>query len=182
MRIIRIVRPSWFSRCVVASLVVLCSCLGDVGPLAVGAGPAPLSVVWSNQPAGSPFATVDALGNVLTAESGSGTPIFVRKYDSGGNSIWSNMISDTNAVLAVATDPSGNLLVASSLELTRVSSDGNTTSLITIPTSPILTMVDDPSRNVILAENNWSSNLTLEKFSPGGVLLNSMTFSSIGCF
>ena len=32
-------------------------------PLAVGAGPASLSVVWSNQPAGSPFATVDALSN-----------------------------------------------------------------------------------------------------------------------
>src|SRR5439155_5933291 len=108
---------------VVASLVVLCSCLGAIGPLAVGAGPASLSVVWSNQPAGSPFATVDALGNVLTAESGSGTQIFVKKYDSNGNGLWSRMISDSNAVLAVAAGPSGNVLVASSTTPTSVPSN-----------------------------------------------------------
>ncbi|PYM14126.1 MAG: hypothetical protein DMD81_18965, partial [Candidatus Rokuibacteriota bacterium] len=58
-----------FSITAFALLALLGASLG----LAVGTGETAnsLATLWSKQPAGSPFATVDSHGNVLTAETAS---------------------------------------------------------------------------------------------------------------
>src|SRR5205814_1654175 len=143
-----------------------------------------LAPVWSRQPAGAPFATVDTAGNVLTAETATPAGIVVTKYAANGTLLWTQSLSDTNAVLAIATDPSRNVLVAGSSTLTSLSSDGFTTNFTTTPAVPILSMAVDPSGNVVLAENDWTSDLTLEKFSASGAPVSPFpkTFSSTGGF
>jgi len=172
-----------FSRRMIVLFVVLAGWLGAVGPRGAAAATAPLTPVWSRQPVGSPFATVDAVGNVLTAETMTPGGIVVTKYDGNGTPLWSQSLSDTDAVLAIATDPSGNVLVASSSMLTSLSSDGITKFTI-IPAAPILSMAVDPSGNVLLAENNWDENLILAKFSASGATVSPFpkAFSSTGGF
>jgi len=164
--------------------MVLGGWLGAVGPRGAAAATAPLTPVWSRQPAGAPFATVDTAGNVLTAETATPAGIVVTKYAANGTPLWTQSLSDTNAVLAIATDPRRNVLVASRSTLTSLSSDGFTTNFTKIPAAPILSMAVDPSGNVVLAENDWFSDLILEKFSASGAPVSPFpkTFSSTGGF
>ena len=160
------------SRTAIALLVALGACWSTV--VARSEGATALTTVWSKQPAGSPFAAVDHQGNVLTAETATPGGIVVTKYDSNGNQLWTRSLSDTDAVLAVAADSTGNVLVASASMLTSLSPsqppDGSTvTNFTKTPSAPILSMTVDPSGNVLLAENTWDSDLTLEKFSASGV-------------
>ena len=122
-----------FSRRMIVLFVVLAGWLGAVGPRGAAAATAPLTPVWSQQPVGSPFATVDAVGNVLTAETMTPGGIVVTKYDGNGTPLWSQSLSDTDAVLAIATDPSGNVLLAENnwdenLILAKFSASGATVS------------------------------------------------------
>ncbi len=139
----------------------------------------PLSTVWSRQPAGSPFAAVGTSRSVVTAEDGP-AGIVVTQYDANGNQIGGpTALSDTNPVLAVATDFSGNVLVASSATLTSLSSAGGTNFTLT-PASPIRSMAVDASGNIVLAENTWNSDLTLEKVDASGNPVFTRAYSSTG--
>jgi hypothetical protein len=167
-------KPIRVSRIAVALVLGVCAGGGIRRSEAANA----LTTVWSKQPAGSPFAAVDHQGSVLTAETTTGA-IVATKYDSFGNMIWTYPLSDTEAVLAVGADASGNLLVASASLLTSLSPNGSV-NFTMIPLQPILSMAVDANDNVLLAENSWNLNLTLEKFSAVGVLLVSRTYYSSG--
>ena len=167
-----------FSITAIALLALLGTSLG----LAVGTGETAnsLATLWSKQPAGSPFATVDSHGNVLTAETASPAGIVLTKYDPNGNLVWSGSLADTDAVRAIATDGSGNVVVASASAVTSVSPNGLVTNFTVTPSAPVLSIAVDPSGNVIVAENEWDEDLIIAKYDAGGAQLFSKVVSSTG--
>ena len=139
---------------------------------------AALSSVWSMQFADAQFATVDPSGNVIAVCNDNGA-VVVTKYDANGSKIGSWTFADSDSLLGVATDPSGNMLVTTSTKLTGLTSAGAPNFSHT-PTLPIIAMAVDHSGNIVIAENNWDSDLVIEKLSASGVPLFNKTVSSTG--
>jgi hypothetical protein len=125
---------------------------------------------------------VDAHGNVLTAETASPDAIVLTKYDPKGNLMWSHPLGDSDSVQAIATDASGNIIVASGSAVTSLSPDGAVTNFTITAPAHVLSMAVDRSGNVIVAENEWLADLTIEKYDTKGNRLFSKVVTSTGAF
>jgi hypothetical protein len=86
---------------------------------------------------------------------------------------------DTNFVVAVATDLSGNVVVASRGAVTSTSPTG-LPNFSYVPQQPLLGMAVDLSGNVIVASGDWYSDLTIDKLSSTGASVFRKTIASSG--
>lgn len=115
---------------------------------------------------------VATIGNqVLTNQStfpGSGSSfdtmdVFVAKYDDAGNFLWARQIggNDTELAAAVATDPSGNLLVVVNSASSNIVSGTNVlaTNLLTSTSAQSVVLVKfDPRGNILWARQALGSS------------------------
>ena len=154
------------------------------GPSEAGkAAPTPnvaaaFSATWSLPFATAQFATVDPSGNVI-AVGNDADNIVVSKYDTNGTPIGAWTFPDSRFVVGVATDLSGNIVIASRGTLSSLTPTGLSNFSYT-PALPILGMAVDPSGNVVIAEGDWYTDLVIEKLSSTGVFSFTRSFTSTG--
>ena len=139
---------------------------------------APVSNSWSLPFADAQFATVDLFGNMI-AVANVGANVTVGKYDGSGALMANWAFADSNFIVTVATDLTGNVVVASRGTVTSTTSTGLPVFSYT-PELPVLAMAVDPSGNVVIAAGDWYTDLVIEKLSATGVHSFTKTFSSTG--
>ena len=152
-------------------------------PAEAAKAPAPkvaaaFSATWSLPFSNAQFAAVDPSGNVIAAGNDAAN-IVVAKYDTNGTPIGTWSFADGQFVIGVASDPNGNILIASRGTLTSRTSTGLPNFSYT-PAVPILAMAVDASGNVVIAEGDWYTDLVIEKLSSTGVFSFTKSFTSTG--